>query len=71
MESAPAQSINILPGTLVVTFLVRLGLVVSALVVAPGDFLTGLRAASHTLSFGELCRDDTAVDDLLPWAGNV
>jgi hypothetical protein len=71
MESAPAQSVFILPGTLVVTFLVRLGQVASAFVVAPQDFLTGLLAASHSLSFGELCRDDTTVDELLPWAGNV
>jgi hypothetical protein len=71
MTSAPAATIDILPGTLVVTFLVRLGLAVSALVVAPQDFMTGLRAASHAAGFGELCRDEAAAEDLLPWAGNV
>lgn len=71
MTSAPAPSIDILPGTLLVTFLVRLGLAVSALVVAPQDFLVGLRAATHAASFSELCRDELTAEDLLPWAGNV
>jgi hypothetical protein len=61
----------ILPGRLLVTFLIRLGCVATALVVAPTGFLDGLRAARDVLSFAEIVRDDDAVDELLPWAGNV
>jgi hypothetical protein len=71
MSAAPTVSLHLLPGTVLVTFLVRLGLAVSAVVVAPQEFLTGLRAAQHAMGFGELCRDEVPVDELLPWTGNV
>jgi hypothetical protein len=66
-----SASLAILPGTLVVTFIVRLGDQVSALVLAPTRFLEGLRASCDLLGFAELQRDDERLEDLLPWAGNV
>lgn len=71
MPHPPKTSLVILPGRLLVTFLVRLGCAASALVVAPGSFLEGLKAARDALSFAEIVREEEAVDDLLPWAGNV
>jgi hypothetical protein len=61
----------ILPGRLLVTFLVRLGCVATAFVVAPSSFLDGLKAARDVLTFSEVVRADDAAEDLLPWAGNV
>jgi hypothetical protein len=63
--------LTILPGRLLVTFLLRLGDRRGALVVEPRGFLDGLRAARAMLSFAELCRDEDRPEELLPWAGNV
>ena len=63
--------LHILPGRLVVTFLMRLGDRAGAIVVEPPRFLEGLRAAAAALSFGEVHREDERPEDLLPWAGNV
>jgi hypothetical protein len=63
--------LTLLPGRLLVTFLLRLGDHRAALVVDPPRFLEGLRAALAALSFAELCRDDDRPEELLPWAGNV
>lgn len=37
----------------------------------PGELLDALRTANALLSLGELCREEPALDDLLPWAGSV
>ncbi|MCU0969019.1 MAG: hypothetical protein MUF03_09410 [Rubrivivax sp.] len=69
--SNPMPRLQVLPGTLVVTFIVHVGSITTALVVGPGRFLDGLKAAADALSFAELQRDEERLDDLLPWAGNV
>jgi len=61
----------ILPGSLIVTFLVRLAGAGSAFALPPGRFLEGLKLACDLLGFHELHREDEALEDLLPWAGNV
>lgn len=71
MPTSPPVELFLLPGQLLVTFLVRLGGAASALVVPPSEFMEGLRAALDLLGFAELVRDDDRIDDLLPWAGNV
>lgn len=71
MQPLPTPPLCILPGRLIVTFLVNLGCVGAALVMAPSQFLEGLRAARDLLGFAELWRDDEALEELLPWAGNV
>lgn len=71
MSHSPIPPLSILPGRLIVTFLVRLGCAGAALVVPPGQFLDGLKAARHLLGFAELWRDEESPEDLLPWAGNV
>ncbi|MBL8329040.1 MAG: hypothetical protein JNJ71_09330 [Rubrivivax sp.] len=64
-------ALHVLPGVVLVTFLMRMGTLMTALVVSPDHFLDGLRAASHALSFVEVLRDEERPDELLPWAGNV
>jgi hypothetical protein len=71
MEPSTPVALHLLPGRLVVTFLVRVGCAVSTVVVPPPDFMEGLRAATACLQFGEPCRWEPAAEDLLPWAGNV
>lgn len=71
MPLPPTPCLVILPGRLLVTFLVRLGHASAALVLTPGQFLDGLRAARDLLGFAELWREDDSLDELLPWAGNV
>lgn len=61
----------LLPGSLVVTVLLRVGSALSALVFPPQDLQHGLQAARHALSFAEVSREDWRPEDLLPWAGNV
>ena len=63
--------LQVLPGCLLVTFLIRMDAVLSALAVPPTEFLQGLRAASAAISFAECCREEERPDELLPWAGNV
>jgi hypothetical protein len=68
----PADThLRILPGTRIVTFLVKVGQSLSAVVVWPADFLVGLRAARDLAAFGEVCQEDPLPEELLPWAGNV
>lgn len=73
MPPAHPPLLRILPGQLLVTFLVCMGRVGGVLVVPPGQFLEGLRAAAHLTGFAELLREDEGerLDELLPWAGNV
>lgn len=71
MSAVSSALLLILPGTLLVTFLVRLGGTGTAFALPPGRFLEGLKAATDLLGFGELHREDERLEDLLPWAGNV
>ncbi len=71
MPTPSPVTLAVLPGQLLVLFLVRLGCAASALVVSPPRFLEGLRAAVDMTGFAELIRDDDRLEDLLPWAGNV
>lgn len=61
----------LLPGERLVLLLVRLDQAASALAVPPTRFLEGLRAACDLLGFHGLVRDETPIDELLPWAGGV
>jgi hypothetical protein len=67
----PANHMAVLPGEILVTFLVRLDLATSALVVKPSRFMEGLLAARDLLTFSEMVRDDDSGEELLHWAGNV
>jgi hypothetical protein len=71
MPPSALPALVVLPGRLIVTFLVRVGCAGAALVVVPGQFLEGLKAARNALGFAELLREDERLDELLPWAGNV
>lgn len=71
MSALPPASLVILPGTLLVGFLVRLGGDAAAWFAEPARFLEGLKAACDLLGFAELHRDEERIDELLPWAGNV
>ncbi|MCE2915661.1 MAG: hypothetical protein ACOVOT_04960 [Rubrivivax sp.] len=68
--SHPA-TLRVLPGQLLVIFIVTLQQAGSVLALPPSRFLEGLKAACALLSFQELLRDDERLDELLPWAGNV
>lgn len=67
----PVVELRLMPGRLIVSFFVRLGDHLATLVVPPGRFLEGLKAANDLLKFSELCRDEDRPEELLPWAGNV
>jgi len=66
-----AHPLTLLPGSRLVLFLVRVDDRPAALPVPPAAFLDGLRAADALLSFSGLHREDTPLDELLPWAGSV
>lgn len=70
---APASTLlRLVPGQLLVMFLVQLDHAAPAcLTVPPAAFLDGLRAAVALLGFQGLQRAEPALDELLPWAGNV
>ncbi|MCW5632473.1 MAG: hypothetical protein KIT17_03985 [Rubrivivax sp.] len=69
--AAGAPSLQLLPGELLVLFLVRLDRAASVLTAHPSRFLEGLRAAVDLLGFHELHREEDRLDELLPWAGSV
>jgi hypothetical protein len=74
MHTPDRDQVHLLPGSRIVLFLVRVEGRRSALAVPAAEFLDGLRAAMALLSFGgpqSLHRDDTPLDELLPWAGSV
>ncbi|MCU0774186.1 MAG: divalent-cation tolerance protein CutA [Ideonella sp.] len=71
MPARPHTELQIVPGELVVLFIVQIARAVSTLALPPGRFLEGLRAAVDLLGFAELVRDEERLDELLPWAGNV
>lgn len=69
--SPATPALHLLPGTLVVVFLVVRGAQRSALAVPPQEFLHGLRAADAVLGFSDVLRAEHSPEELLPWAGNV
>lgn len=72
MADMPSARLDVLPGQLLVLFLVQLDQARPAvLAVRPTAFLEGLRAAVAALGFAGLQRAEPALDELLPWAGNV
>lgn len=71
MFSRPQTRLQIVPGEIVVLFVVQIARAVSTLALPPTRFLEGLRAAVDLLGFAELVRDEDRLDELLPWAGNV
>jgi hypothetical protein len=71
MSHRPSTALQIVPGQVVVLFVVQFARTFSTLAMPPSRFLEGLRAAADLLSFAELVRDDERLDELLPWAGNV
>jgi hypothetical protein len=71
MPPRAQTTLQIVPGEIIVLFVVQIARVASTLAVPPGRFLEGLRAAVDLLGFAELVRDEDRLDELLPWAGNV
>lgn len=71
MASPVQPPLRIVPGTLLVLFIVRLDGAGTTLAVQAARFLDGLKASCDLLSFGKLQRADDALDELLPWTGNV
>jgi hypothetical protein len=69
-EPAHAE-LTLLPGEQLVLFLIRMEQKASVVAVTADRFLEGLRAACSLMSFTVLCRDEPALDELLPWAGSV
>lgn len=67
----PPPALRMLPGELLVLFLVRLDVAASAVAVPPARLLEGLRAATDLLGFHGLQREEERLDELLPWAGSV
>jgi|JRYJ01.1.fsa_nt_gb hypothetical protein len=67
----PPPSLHLLPGELLVVFLVRLDQAATAVVVPPARLLEGLRTALDLLGFHGLQREEDRLDELLPWAGSV
>ena len=71
MSERPYTALQIVPGQIVVLFVVQIARAFSTLAMPPSRFLEGLRAAIDLMSFAELVREDDRLDELLPWAGNV
>lgn len=71
MPNPASPPLMIVPGTLVVLFLVQVETTRAVLAVNAGRFLDGLKASCALMSFGAVQRDDERLDELLPWAGNV
>jgi hypothetical protein len=70
--ACPSQPhLRIVPGTLLVLFIVQLDSASTTLATSAGRFLEGLKASCDLLGFGAVQRDDERLDELLPWAGNV
>lgn len=71
MVEQACNELVLLPGERLVLFLVRLDRAASVIAVPAERFLDGLQAANDLMSFLGLCRDEPALDELLPWAGSV
>ena len=63
--------LTILPGELLVFFVVRLDDARVTFTAHCTRFLEGLKAACDLLRFGPVQRDEERLDEILPWAGNV
>lgn len=71
MAAPQAQRLHIVPGTLLVLFLLRLDDACAVLALPPPRFAEGLKAACDLLRFGPMQRDEDRLDEILPWTGNV
>jgi hypothetical protein len=72
LPASPTTALRLVPGRLLVLFFVQLDHAAPAcLAVPPAGFFDGLRAAAAMLGFHGLQRAEPALDELLPWAGNV
>lgn len=72
MSRSPAASLRLLPGQLIVLFLVQVEAGPRACLTAtPSQFLQGLAAACALFSFSAPCRAEMSLEELLPWTGNV
>lgn len=63
--------LQVVPGALLVLFLLRLDGAFAVLALAPARFTEGLKAACDLLRFGPVQRDEERLDEILPWTGNV
>jgi hypothetical protein len=63
--------LNLLPGQPWVLLLIRMDKAQTVLAVHSSRLLEGLKAATASLSFSGLHRDDDSLDELLPWTGSV
>jgi hypothetical protein len=72
MSRPAAAALRLMPGQLLVLFLVQVEQGPRACLTAtPGQFLQGLAAACALLSFSAPLRNEMPPEELLPWAGNV
>jgi hypothetical protein len=70
--SCPAlPHLRIVPGTLLVLFVVHIDSASTTLATSASRFLEGLKASCDLMGFGAVQREDDRLDELLPWAGNV
>ena len=63
--------VHLVPSRWLVLFLVVRPDLATTLAVRPADFMDGVRAVRSLCGFGGLVRCEDALDELLPWAGNV
>jgi hypothetical protein len=71
MSTHPPPRLTVVPGTLLVVYLVELDHTAAVLAERAHRFLEGLKAASDVLGFAGLQREEERLEDLLPWSGNV
>jgi hypothetical protein len=71
MPALPLPHLLVVPGERMVLFVVCLEGEATTLAVPSARFLEGLKAGCDVLSFGPVHRADDALEELLPWAGNV
>lgn len=71
MALPEATRLHIVPGALLVLFLLRLDEACAVLALPPARFVEGLKAACDLLRFGPVQREEDRLDEILPWTGNV
>lgn len=71
MNRPEASRLLIVPGSLLVLFLLRLDEACAVLALPPARFAEGLKAACDLLRFGPVQRDEDRLEEILPWTGNV
>ena len=71
MPALPCAHLTLVPGTVLVLFVVQVDAACTVLAVPAGRFLDGLRLAGDLMGFAGLERAEEPLEDLLPWSGNV